>query len=61
MVCKDCDGLLQRPEIVGSSKRLDKNGRCPICAEVDAECKADDEEALERAERIRARRAQASR
>lgn len=55
--CVDCDGELQRKEIVGSSKRLDKAGRCPVCAEVDAEAKADDEEALRRAEQIKARRA----
>lgn len=56
MICKDCGGELQRKEIVGSSKRVDKNGRCPICAEVDGECRADDEMALEAAERIKARR-----
>jgi len=54
--CKDCDGELQRRQIVGSSKRLDKEGRCPICAEVHGEAKADDDAVLERAARIQQRR-----
>lgn len=54
--CVDCGGELQRREIVGSSKSVNKDGRCPICAEVHAEAEADDEAVLAQAARIQARR-----